>query len=364
MEFRTFFRYFRFHFFFWFLGLMFLFYAVNRLTDGGKTINPVIAQIPFDTILKEYLILAVVSTCIFSAVIGFTDYLILERYMYRTRLVWLLLSRTAISLVLIVLIRAVMVTAIIYSNEMETSYDIYFFAADFQITYMLGLSFLIGLALEVDRKLGPGKLQKLALGKFYRPSEDYRVFMFVDLVGSTAYAEQLGSARYSRLIQDCFHDISVVSKHGGEIYQYVGDEAVITWSATRGLHDLRVIDAFFAYRSALEGRREYYLSEYGRFPQFRAGAHIGKVMVAEVGIIKSEISYHGDTVNTAARIQGLSKKLQAELLVSDELLLALGGLSTAYHAKALGSQSVKGKSRAVIVHSIQKETLSIPMQGH
>jgi adenylate cyclase len=35
----------------------------------------------------------------------------------------------------------------------------------------------------------------------------------------------------------------------------------------------------------------------------KAGAHVGRVVATEVGTIKSEIVFHGDVVNTTARVQ-------------------------------------------------------------
>jgi adenylate cyclase len=47
--------------------------------------------------------------------------------------------------------------------------------------------------------------------------------------------------------------------------------------------------------------------------------HLGDVTVSEVGVIKREIAYHSDVLNTAARIQGKCNEFEAGLLVSEEL---------------------------------------------
>jgi adenylate cyclase len=54
-------------------------------------------------------------------------------------------------------------------------------------------------------------------------------------------------------------------------------------------------------------------------PGFKAGLHGGKVVTTQVGDIKSEIVYHGDVLNTAARIQELCNVYGSKLLVSDTL---------------------------------------------
>ena len=68
-------------------------------------------------------------------------------------------------------------------------------------------------------------------GKFYKPREENRIFMFVDLKGSTTIAEKIGHKKYSLLLQDCFRDFSIVAKYNAQIYQYVGDEVVVSWKA-------------------------------------------------------------------------------------------------------------------------------------
>ncbi|MDH3650787.1 MAG: hypothetical protein OEQ53_13970, partial [Saprospiraceae bacterium] len=93
--------------------------------------------------------------------------------------------------------------------------------------------------LQVSEKLGQGVLANFLLGKYHRPTEVDRIFMFLDLKSSTSYAEKLGHLRYSELIQDCFYDLTeVVAKHRAQIYQYVGDEAVLIWKIQNGLKDL------------------------------------------------------------------------------------------------------------------------------
>jgi adenylate cyclase len=79
--------------------------------------------------------------------------------------------------------------------------------------------------LQVSDKFGQGVLISFLLGKYYRPKEDDRIFMFMDLKSSTTSAEKLGHIKYSQFIQDCFFDITdVITKYDAKIYQYVGDE--------------------------------------------------------------------------------------------------------------------------------------------
>ena len=65
----------------------------------------------------------------------------------------------------------------------------------------------------------------------------------------------------------------------------------------------------FAIDAALTAHAESYRSRFGVVPEFRAGLHGGPVVASQVGDSKQEIVYFGDTINTAARIQGECKRL-------------------------------------------------------
>ena len=83
---------------------------------------------------------------------------------------------------------------------------------------------------QMNLKFGPGVLIPLLLGKYRSPKEQTMFFMFIDLKDSTGHAEKLGHLKYSAMIRDCFTDLNdVLTQNNAEIYQYVGDESVITW---------------------------------------------------------------------------------------------------------------------------------------
>jgi len=111
----------------------------------------------------------------------------------------------------------------------------------------------------VSEKFGPGVLIHFLLGKYYQPKEEERIFMFMDLKGSTPAAEKLGHVRYSQFIQACFADLTEsVSRHQAEIYQYVGDEVVLTWRMETGLAGANCVEAYFHFRQTLTRRANDY----------------------------------------------------------------------------------------------------------
>jgi len=219
--------------------------------------------------------------------------------------------------------------------------------------YFLLVSAVISFVLQVSQKFGPGMLWNFIIGKYHKPLEEDRIFLFVDLHSSTAHAEQLGHIKYSRLLQDCFFDLTtVVTEHRVDVYQYVGDEAVLSWKKETGISNNRCLHAYFDFQKILDDRKEYYMENYGLQPYFKAGLHMGKVTVAEVGVVKKEIAYHGDVLNTTARIQGECNKFGQSLLVSEEIINNIS-FGQHFNSKLMDSPLLKGKKKKVNIYGVQ-----------
>jgi adenylate cyclase len=214
------------------------------------------------------------------------------------------------------------------------------------------VSVLFSLLRQISDMFGPGIMFNILSGKYYRPQEEERIFMFLDLKSSTTYAERLGHVLYSELIQDCFVDLTeAIERHDVEVYQYVGDEAVLTWQVNAGLRNANCIDAYFTFDASIQRRARYYFDKYDLVPAFKAGVNLGMVMVAEVGIVKKEIAYHSDVLSTAARIQSQCNQLGQRLLISADMLARLPE-TIPYQIRKEGAFSLRGKEQEVILFSV------------
>ncbi|MGI9626633.1 MAG: adenylate/guanylate cyclase domain-containing protein [Longimicrobiales bacterium] len=218
--------------------------------------------------------------------------------------------------------------------------------------------FAVNFLLEVRKKVGPGNLTALFTGRYQRPRSEHRVFLFVDLKGSTTIAESLGHERYSRFIQECFHDLSdAVLRYGARIYQYVGDEAVLTWSADEEGAKVSCMETFFAFQEKLHAKRDWYQQRFGVSPEFRAGIESGRVTVAEVGDIKREIAYHGDPLNTAARLLELCKDYDQNVLVSGDFGQAVDAHAT-FSTEWQADVVLRGKREPLPVYGVRQVPLA------
>jgi adenylate cyclase len=189
------------------------------------------------------------------------------------------------------------------------------------VLYTLVVYGLLVFFLQINHLLGEGVLWKFIRGKYHKPREEERIFMFLDMKSSTTIAEQLGHVRFYTLLNEIFHEISQpVLQTKAEIYQYIGDEVVLTWKVEHGLENSNCLKTFFMFQESLLRNRENYFKNFGVKPEFKAGLHFGKVISAQIGDLKREIVYNGDVLNTTSRIQNECNKYQRDCLVSGILM--------------------------------------------
>jgi len=215
--------------------------------------------------------------------------------------------------------------------------------------------FLIHLLKGAISKVGKRNFRGWLLGMLNKPLEQERLFMFIDMKSSTTLAEKLDHKKFSRLVQDVFNDLEVVGNYHGEIYQYLGDGAIVAWSMKEGLSGNNFLKSYYAFKKIIHRRRRYYRRKYGQQPGFKAGAHAGKVMVLQVGQDRRDISYNGDTINTAARIESQCNELKQEVLISSELYNRLRSLK-GFQFKNAGSVKLNGKKRGLELYGVKKNS--------
>lgn len=207
---------------------------------------------------------------------------------------------------------------------------------------------------DISDNLGQGVLFNYLTGKYHRPVQEERVFMFLDMRSSTAFAERLGHVRYFEMLKAYYADMSdPIIDYAGEIYQYVGDEIVVSWTIEAGLRNNNCIRCFFAMREALARQADKYQRTYGIMPTFKAGLHCGSVTTGEIGVIKREIIFTGDVLNTAARIQGLCNEHGVDILVSEQLANQLAP-DPSFTIKALGQSALRGRDQKVALFTLSR----------
>jgi adenylate cyclase len=126
---------------------------------------------------------------------------------------------------------------------------------------------------------------------------------------------------------------------------------VVSWTVEKGLADNNCLQCFYRIRRALEERKEHYAGEYSLLPSFKAGLHIGEATVGEIGVIKKDIVYSGDVLNTTSRIEGQCNSYNVDILLSSQLLERIQ-LNGEYTHMAIGEIPLKGKNEKVMLYTI------------
>ena len=208
------------------------------------------------------------------------------------------------------------------------------------------------LLLQVNSKFGQANFWNIIRGRYNRPQAEKRIFMFLDINSSTSIAEQLGDERYHSLLKDFFADITLpILENKGNIYQYVGDEVIVAWNYEDGKENMHCLKCFFDMKLHILKNKDKYLDRYGLVPSFKAGIHCGTVIAGEVGIIKRDITYSGDVLNTTSRILNKCTEFKEEVIACSDLLLELRFLKD-YVTKPLGAIKLKGKEKEVLLNGL------------
>ncbi|MCJ2057458.1 adenylate/guanylate cyclase domain-containing protein [Methylobacterium sp. J-048] len=223
------------------------------------------------------------------------------------------------------------------------------------VLYALGISVLTVFVFRVRDLIGPGVFANLLIGRYHRPISEERIFLFLDVTGSTRFADRHGDRAAQAYLGQVFNALALpVSRSRGSIDDYIGDMALVTWTIERGTRDAACLRCVFDFAARLAEESEAWTRRFGQVPEFRAALHCGSVVTAEVGLERHKIAYFGDVVNTTARLETLSKSLGVHVLVSADLLDRIGPLPPDLVAEDLGAHALRGRDAPLAVAAIRK----------
>lgn len=299
--------------------------------------------------------------------VGFMEVVLIRRLFFKSSLPQKIIRKF--------LLYAILMSVLIFvfymlaaSIEMKTSvftkavfsrYKTFFFSITnvstmVQIVFSLIASLLYS---EISDHLGHGVLLNFFTGKYHKPVVENRIFMFTDMKNSTSIAEQLGHVNYFEFLKNYYNNLSdaIINNHG-EVYQYIGDEIVISWNLNDKNAVQNSVMCFFEMQKDLVKQKQWYKKTYGVFPEFKGALHSGEVTTGEIGALKKEIFFTGDVLNTTARMQQLCGKYEVEILISENLKYELIGHSN-FGVVFVGKNALKGKTKPVELFTVVENTI-------
>lgn len=210
------------------------------------------------------------------------------------------------------------------------------------------------LVFEIGGLLGFDTLKNLLTGRYVQPRRELRAFLLVDMKDSTGMAERLGPVKFHELLNDFFRDVTLGALEcEAEVHKYVGDEAILTWEGGKALAEGECLRCPFVVLDMIERSRKHYVERYDSIPTFRAAVHYGEIVAGEIGDLRREIAYVGDTLNAAARLLDAAKELERDVLASEDLL-GQTALPDDVTAERLPTLSVRGRAQPLGVSALAR----------
>ena len=193
----------------------------------------------------------------------------------------------------------------------------------------------------VDEPFGPVRTQEVAV-------------LFVDIVGFTALCERMTPEEVMAMLRG-FHGrmADCVFAHGGTLDKFIGDSVMATFGTPHpGPHD--AASALACGHAMLAALHDWNAERTacGQPPlQAAIGLHFGPVVLGDIGDERRvEFAVLGDTVNTASRLEALTRELGASMAASQALVdrvLAQAGPLALGEMRRHAALTVRGRAQAL-----------------
>jgi len=245
-----------------------------------------------------------------------------------------------------------------------------------QIVFLALITTILALSVWRSRRLlhrqAAAQTQREALSRYFspnlvnelmkndmalaRPRNQRVAILFADMVGFTSLSETMEPSELVELLRE-FHGRlgRTALEHGGTIDKYIGDAIMVHFGtpAPRGDDPVRALRCTAQMIAAIEDWNRL-RQDMGRHPiGIGIGLHFGDVIVGNIGDERRlEYTVLGDAVNVASRLEGLTRKLRARLVVSDALVQAVctAGTNPGSILPALQrgeSETIRGRTKPV-----------------
>jgi adenylate cyclase len=177
--------------------------------------------------------------------------------------------------------------------------------------------------------------------------------LFTDIRGFTSISESMTAHELVALLNEYFTEmVGIVTDEGGVVDKYIGDAIMAVFGAPVSAPDdaARAVRAAVRMREALAHLNERLVARGAKPIDTGIGLHTGEVVAGNIGSeARMEYTVIGDAVNVASRLEGCTKELGAEVLISDATARLLGdGFTT----RSVGELTVKGRAQPITVHAV------------
>ena len=172
--------------------------------------------------------------------------------------------------------------------------------------------------------------------------------MFIDICGFTKISETTGADTVVKMINSYFDEmVKEIIEHKGYIDKFLGDAIMAVFKGEYHLD--RALDAALAVCEKINTLTDIG-SEVGYVPKLSIGIKSGEMVSGNIGSVslkRLDYTVIGDTVNTAARLQGVAKENQ--IIISEDCYQQV---KESFQCKKVGSISLKNKAEPITIYDV------------
>ena len=186
--------------------------------------------------------------------------------------------------------------------------------------------------------------------------------LFSDLRGFTTYAQGIQPGQLIDELNAYLEAmVRVINDEGGVVDKYIGDSIMVVYGVpqTKGDEALRAIRTAWRMEKALSEHNAKRAT--AGLPPLRQGigVHFGPVIAGIIGTEqKLQYTIVGDTVNVASRLEGLSKELNASIVLSERLVEASKGATDVPPVVPIGAAKIRGWVGEQTVYTLSPEAIA------
>ena len=177
--------------------------------------------------------------------------------------------------------------------------------------------------------------------------------LFADIRNFTSRSENIPPEKLVLMLNRYFEAmVKAIQRNGGMIDKFIGDGIMALLGAPLADKDapLHAVKAALDMMTALEQLNRDFVEEGLEPIGIGVGVHSGPVVIGNVGSSeRMEYTAIGDVVNTASRIESLTRKFDADILISADTFRLVG---EAVRTEYRGSAEVKGKAHLVEIYQV------------
>lgn len=199
---------------------------------------------------------------------------------------------------------------------------------------------------DIYKEIGAKWYERLMLGDSKRK---ILTVMFIDIIGFTTITEKLEPIRALMLLNIYFDGIGqIVYAHGWFIDKYLGDGIMIVFDSPHPDNAVKCAIEIHDYM------KKFQITSLGKKIGVWIGINTGEVIMGTVGTKKRmDATVIGDTVNTASRLEWLTRKYKKGIIISKESYDALESKKW-FNIEYLGYEAPEWKTREVTLYSVSE----------